>query len=66
MINLATEFQNFLKFEQLVFEFDSLALRKSISFSPTAFYFICYPWQIVSRFSRSVGDNHSKDYLECI
>ena len=27
-----------------------------ISFSHTAFYFICYPLQIVSRFSSSVGN----------
>ena len=31
-------------------------MKKSISFSHTAFYFICYPWQIVSRFSSSVVD----------
>ena len=54
MIDLATEFLNFLKFDQSVFEFDFLDLR--ISFSHTAFYFICCPWQIVSRFSSYVGD----------
>ena len=31
MIDLATEFINFLKFDQSVFEFDFLALRKSQS-----------------------------------
>ena len=31
MINLATEFLNFQKFNQSVFEFDFLALRKSLS-----------------------------------
>ena len=31
MIDLATEFLNFLKFDQSVFEFDFLALRKSLS-----------------------------------
>ena len=31
MIDLATEFLNFVKFDQSVFEFDYLALRKSLS-----------------------------------
>ena len=31
MIDLATEFLNFLWFDQSVFEFDFLALRKSLS-----------------------------------
>ena len=31
MIDLATEFLNFIKFDQSVFEFDFLALRKSLS-----------------------------------
>ena len=53
MIDLSTDF---LKCDQSVFEFDFLTKKKSISFSHTAFYFICYPWQIVSRFSSYVGD----------
>ena len=56
MIDLSTEFLNFLQYDQSVFEFDFIALKKSIPFSHAAFYFICYPWQIVSRFSSSVGD----------
>ena len=31
MIDLETEFLNFLKFDQSVFEFDFIALRKSLS-----------------------------------
>ena len=34
MIDLAKEFLNFIKFDQSVFEFDFLALRKSLSRFP--------------------------------
>ena len=44
VINLATEFLNFLRFDQSVFEFDFLDLRKNLSRSLILRFISCYPW----------------------
>ena len=44
VINLATEFLNFLRFDQSVFEFDFLDLRKNLSRSLILHFISCYPW----------------------
>ena len=56
MIDLATEFLNFLKFDQSVFEFDFLALRKSLSRFLILRFISFVIHSSVFRFSSSVGD----------